>query len=118
MAAWFKIIELSIRKGRIYLKGHWMTGEDDKSAVPRNIHTQPIALEPMMPQEQVQGEVGQALTELEASKKGQPFEDGEKDEIITGIEKSNPLYLAMTGLLKAVADSLGKEMGMEVRVDT
>jgi len=116
MEVWFEIIEVTLREGRVRIKGHWMRKNSAGDIAPRNVHTQPINLEPMMPRELFEHAVQEALGELATSKKGQPVEREEKDEITASAENSNPLYMAMENLLKAAAHDLSVEMGMEVKV--
>ncbi len=118
MVTWFEIIEAKITEGRIYLKGHWMVGEDEETAVPRNVHTQPILLEPMMPREAVACEVEIQAEEKQAQKGELPLSKEEKEEILASVEKSNPVYIALENLMKAAANALHAEMGVEVRVRT
>jgi hypothetical protein len=113
--SWFQIIETTIRGGRVYVKGHWMVGTEESPA-PRNNHLRPVELEPMLVTEILEQQARERLAELTEAKKGAPISDEEKTTIYAGLEADNPLYTAMSGFLKAVANDLHTETGMQVNV--
>lgn len=115
--SWFHIIEATIRGGRIYVKGHWMVGPED-NPVPRNNNLRPIELEPFLVNEILEQKAIDMLEELTAKKKGRPISQEEKDAIYAGLEDDFPLCTAMKFFLKALADNLHKETGMQVNVST
>lgn len=113
--SWFHIIETTIRGGRIFVKGHWMVGPPENPA-PRNNNLRPIELEPVLVGEIMEQQAVAMLEALEVEKKGQPVSEEEKTAIYAGLEADNPLYTAMATFLKALADQLHTETGLQCNV--
>lgn len=107
-------IEIIIQGGAIRCKCHLVNeveGEEQENHILNN-PLRPIYLKPIPVTERLQDKAAQKLEEFEGLNRRAP-DVAERQSIYNGLESEDKLYQALSALMKAYAEEMTEEIGIE-----